>query len=350
MRPTDNGRGVGIGMMRITKPCKVLVGLVVMAAAAGEVRAQGIDSLVTKTKLERNDIATIQVWVTKRAQQLSRGSEKDIDRVEKDILEVVTKQQPSPAFAAEYATQCGDALGQIAIQNSDPLDMRRALGAVRILYRLDHAGTANGLALALGSAHASTRFQAAKGVQLLHGKLTDEATLNAVLTALGDAIATETANYMLPELYAALDFKSGNAGFNGDNFMAGALAKGFAGRAIRLNEGARDEATDLAGLDAALAVAAKASATNRKQLAVATASLMAQAIDRYLDAQSNDAQRTTLRQLITKQEELISRLVKAKGDGSPPSERVSELLSGANPNSRAVRDALAKWQAAAAGL
>lgn len=346
MRPTDNGRGVGIGMMRITKPCKVLLGLVVMAAAVGEVRAQNIDTLVTKKVLTGNDFATIEVWVRTRAQRLSHANEKEIEKTEKDVLELVTKQQPSPDFANKFATLCGDLFGPITSQNAEALDMRRSLTAVRILYRLDNPGTAGGLAEALRSPHASARFQAAKAIQALHGKLTDDAALGKVLTALGEAIASETANYLLPELYAALDFKSGNANFKGGNLMAGALAKGFAGRATRLSEGARDEATDMAGLNAALSVVANANTTNKKQLAVATASMMVQATERYLDAQANDTQRATLRQLIVKMEDIITRLI---GDsGSPP--RVSELLKGANPNSKAVRDALAKWQAAADGL
>lgn len=354
MRPTDNGRGVGIGMMRINTAYKVLAGLVVAAAVAGEVRAQNIDTLVTKKTLTGNEVASIQVWITTRAQRLSRANEKDIEKVEKDVLEVVTKQQPSSAFATEFASLCGDHFGPVTGQSTDPLDMRRSLAAVRILYRLDHPGTAGGLAECLRSPHASTRFQAAKALQNLHGKLTDDAALQTVMKALGEAIASETGNHVLPELYAALDFKSGHSAFKGGNHMAGALARGFAGRATRLGEGARDEATDMAGLNAALSVTGDASATNRKQLATATMSLMTQATDRYQEAladnaQANDAQLRLLRQLIGKQEDIVSQLVTAAG-GTPPRERVSEILGGTNPNPKAARDALAKWQAAAAGL
>jgi len=354
MRPTDNGRGVGIGMMQTKLPCKILVGLVVMAAAACEVRAQNITPLVTKKTLSSNETAEIEVWITKKVQALSRANtDVDVNKVETQVLDVVTKQQPSPVFATEFATKCGDNLGPVTGQAvGQQIDLLRALGAVRIMKGLDHPGTANGLAEALRSPAPSVRFLAAKSVQAIHSKLTDETALENVLNALGEAIATESGNYVLPELYAALDFKSGNSGFKAasGNLMAGAAAKGFAGRANRLSEGARDEAVDMAGLNTALSVAGDANATNRKQLAVATAGLMAQATERHLDAQTNDTQKETLRQLIAKQEELISRLVNAKGDGSPPTEKVSQLLNGANPNPKAVRDALAKWQAAAAGL
>ncbi len=331
-------------------PCKLLIALLLATWAAGELRAQNIDPLVTQKSLTDEQTADVEVWVNKRAQQLSKAnSEKDIKKVEDAIIDVVTKTKPSTAFAIVFAVKCGENLGPVTGQSTDPMDQLRALGAVRILHRLDHPGTARGLAEALRSPHACVRYVAAKAIQVLHPKLTNQRDLDAVFAALGEAAATESAHYVLRELYLAMDFKTGAPNFKEGNLMAGALAKTFAGRATRLGEGARDEAIDLAGLNAALSVAGEASTTNRKQLGSAIISLMTLAIERHLDSQTNATQRKMLEQLVRKQEDIIEALIKA-ANGTPPTDRVSALLSGANPNAKAVREAFDKWQAAVNGL
>lgn len=331
-------------------PCKLLAGLLLAALATGELRAQNIDPLVTEKNLTNDQTATIEVWVNKRAAQLAKAnSEKDIKKVEEAFIDVVTKTKPSSAFAIVYSVKCGENLGPVTGQSAEQIDLLRALAAVRILHRLDHPGTARGLAEALRSPHACVRYVAAKAIQALHPKITNAQDLDAVLAALGEAAATETANYVLRELYLALDFKTGAANFKSGNVMAGGLAKAFAGRATRLGEGARDEATDLAGLNAALSVAADANATNRKQLASAVISLMSIAIERHLDPQTNATQRKTLDQLVRKEEEIIEKLIVA-ANGTAPTDRVSATLSGANPSAKAVREAFDKWQSAVNGL
>jgi hypothetical protein len=336
-------------MMATTKARIFLATLVLAAAAATELRAQNIVPLVTKTALDANEKADISVWVNKRATRLTDADPKEIKDIVDDFLDVVTKQAPSPVFAAEYASQCGDHLGGVTGQAAPPpINQLRALAAVRILRALDQPKTSGGLATALQSPYPGVRLIAAKAIQELHTKLKDAVALETVLTALGDAAATESSSYVLPELYKALDFKAADPKFAHGNFMAGALAKAFSGRATRLAQGARDEDLDMAGLNAAASVAPDASATNRKQLGGATISLMAQYVDRYLDPQTNPNDRPHLKRLTAKAEDIISRLV-TKANDSPPGELVSELMTD-KPDAKAVRERLAKWQAAAAGL
>ena len=326
--------------------------MVLVAAAVGDLRAQSnIDPLVTKKTLTGGEVADIEVWVTTRSQKLAgAGTEKEIKKHEDDFINVVTKSKPSPIFASTFASKCAVHLGPLTGQAADmPLDMQRALAAVRILTKLDQPETATGLATALQSPHHGVRLTAATAIQGLHSRLKNESDIETVLNALGEAIAGESSYLVLPELYRAADFKGSAANPKNGNLMAGALAKGFAGRATRIADGARDEALDQTGLTSALSVASSASATNRKQLATATMSLMTQAVERGLDGQTNDSQRKVVLKLISTEEDIVSKLV-TTGGGSPPGDKVSEKLSAAKPDAKAVRETLAKWQAAAAGL
>jgi len=336
-------------MMRTRFPGKWLIGLVLVAAAASELRAQNISTLVTKRTLTAEDNATIQLWVTKRAQTLSNGDEKDIKNVEDDITKLVTAAKPSTAFAGAFAGQCGEQMGNVTRQSGDPLDQQRGAAAVRILTMLDRAETATALAGALQSSHPAVRFTAAKAIQRLHKQLTDENDVESVLNALGEAGASEQSALVLPEIYRAIDFKTWAQNPKFGNMMAGALARLFSGRAGRLAQGARDESVDLVGLNAAATVVPSAGATNRKQLARAVLALMVQAVERHLDDQTNDASRTALVPLISKEQDIVSRLLQA-GGVTPPSDSIPAMLRGAKPNAKTVRDALGKWQAAVDGL
>jgi len=342
----QHGRGLGIGMMGTRIPLKLLVGFLFVATTARELTAQNISALANKRTLTNTDEADIEVWVTKRARDLSRGNERDIQKAEDDIIDVVTKAKPTDAFAAAFATQCAKHLGSIASQDNEDLDKRRAPAVVRILSKLARPETAATQAGALRSPHPAARFLAATGIQQLQAQLKDEADVDAVLTALGEAGATESSTLVLEEIYKAIDFKKSVRDFKFGNQMAAALARLFTGRANRLSQGARDESVDEAGLDIAASVAGDASGGNRKQLARATMALMTQAVERHIDPQTSDRTRADLIKLVTKEQELIGNLLRA----SAPSDSVVTLLRGAKPDEKAVRQALSKWQAAVDGM
>lgn len=338
----QHGRGLGIGMMGTRIPLKLLVGFLFVATTARELTAQNIRSLVTNKSISQKEDADIQYWVTNRAKDLSRGDERDLKKAEDDIIDLVTKVKPSEAFARAFAGHCSKQLGTITTQDSEDLDKRRAPAVVRILSALDRPETATTLAGALRSPHPAARFLAATGIQQLQAQLKDEADVDAVLTALGEAGATESSTLVLQEIYKAIDFKKSVRDFKFGNQMAAALARLFTGRANRLSQGARDESVDEAGLDIAASVAGDASGGNRKQLARATMALMTQAVERHIDPQTSDRTRADLIKLVTKEQELIGNLLRA----SAPSDSVVTLLRGAKPDEKAVRQALSKWQAA----
>jgi len=307
-----------------------------------------INDLIGKAKLDSGDVTEIASWVQKQYGTLkSAESPKEIKNAAQEFTDLIrkSKEKPTDAFLAAYATKCSESLSDAATNENG----ERALWAMVILVELDRPETAPGFATALKSQHAMVRIKAAVGIHRLHKRLKDKAVIASVLTSLGEAGSAETQPLCLREIYKAIDFPSSVPDFKQGNELAGAMAKLFAGRVERLNSGGHDEVSDLTGLATAAVVAPQANGLNRRPLAESVLGLMTHAVERAFDEQANDATRSTLAKVTAGCESVLGKLI-TSGQGTAPSEKVSDVLKAKPVNEKKARDALNKWNSAAKAI
>ncbi len=287
--------------------------------------ADPLATYVQKETIDRADMATIETHVKQRVRALVEAGKDAADRrrAHDTILETAQNRKATPAGLSAYAEAVASELSNAAL-NSDRFEV--AFEGVIILSEMNHPNVASALAQALHSPHAAVRYRAATGLKALHEQLAKEGgAVGSILRSLRLVGAKERDELVLRAIYEAVDFCSDNASFSRANEVAEALDEILSSRLTQLENGARDEWRDEAGIVAAGAAYPSASPSQQQRLIGLIYRYQNNLLERYRSPDTASEYLRTLRRLAKVSDQVLARMMQAS-KVTPPSQKLEDAL------------------------
>jgi|CXWL01.1.fsa_nt_gi hypothetical protein len=320
-----------------------LLPCLLLASTAPSALAQGrLEDAIKKPKPTRQELATIEAEVAQRVKKLSEavGDSARLQDAKERLTKPAKSKDASPAGLAALTQACAKELSSLVADE----DLDLGMASVLILRELDDVGSAEALAAALRSSHASVRIMAARSIHLLHKKLKGKKEeCETVISALGLAGAAEKNPFALRRIYEAIKIDPGT---ELADRIADALIQVLASRVRQLAQGSRDEQIDVEGVEAAAACYARAGATQRVGLMRNLSALLAAAVNHYFEPDIGSEQLPRIAKTIAGIEQAMTAMAR-ESKATPPSVKIADITktraSDRAKQEKQAREALAAW-------